>query len=198
MAKAGDRLRDWWEGLQPRERGLMTALGGTAVVCVLGFFGFAISDGLGAIEQGNEDMRAALMQVHRHRLEGAKGTASKAKQVVIPNEDKAVDLENYLGTITKEVGVSFPKFNRGEQIRGDLVEATGRIELKDVTILELKDFLQKIESNPVVVIRELHIKKDFRDAEKLDVPEMVVVTYYKKVVATEAEDKGAEDGEGGE
>ena len=183
MAKASDRIRDWWEGLQPRERNMMAALGVTAVVCVLGFVGFAINDGLERIETRNEEMREALKQLHMHRLEQAKGTATKAKQVQIPDEDKAVDLENYLGTITKDVGVSFPKFNRGEQMHGEFVETTGRIELKDVNIAQLKDFLQRVEANPVVVIRELRIKQDFRDKEKLDVPELVVATFYKKGAA---------------
>jgi len=183
MAKASDRIRDWWERLQPRERNMMTALGVTAVVCVLGFIGIAINDGLQRIETRNDKMREALKQLHLHRLEQAKGTATKAKEVAIPDEDKAVDLENYLGTITKDVGVSFPKFNRGEQPHGEFIETTGRIELKDVNIVQLKDFLSKVEANPVVVVRELHIKQDFRDKEKLDVPEMVVATYYKKGAA---------------
>ena len=195
MAKIEDRIRDWWEGLQPRERGLMSALGVTAIVCVLGFVGVAISNGLEAIEERNQEAREALKQVHLHRLEVARGTATKAKQVTIPTEDKAVDLENYLGRITKEVGVSFPKFNRGEQPRGQFVETTGRIELKDISVAELKEFLQRVESNPVVVVRELVVKKDFKDAEKLDVPDLVVATYFRP--GTSSGDGDSKNAEGG-
>jgi len=171
----------------------MTVLGATAVVCILGFIGIAISSGLSDIEKRNEEMQAALVQVHRHRLEVAKGTATKSKQIKIPVESKAVDLENYLGKITKDVGVTFPKFNRGEQPRGQFIEATGRIELKDITIAELKEFLQRVEANPVVVVRELVVKKDFRVEDKLDVPDMVVATYFSRGVEEEEGDEKAKE-----
>ena len=44
----------------------------------------------------------------------------------------------------------------------------------------------------MVIIRELRIKKDFRDKEKLDVPEMVIATFYKKAPKSESEGEDKE------
>ena len=187
MANPTQKLEIWWEGLQPRERKLVAMLGVTAIVCVVGFAGLMVRNGLDGIETRNAQAREALAELHKHRLAKARGISEEKKQVQVPDEASKIDLESYLEKASKDVGVSFPKYNRGTAADGAFERETGRIELKDVNIAEMSAFLQSIESNPLVVVQELRVKRDFRDNDKLDVPEIMVATWYSKSAAASGE-----------
>jgi hypothetical protein len=186
-----DNVRDRWERMAPRERTMMVMLAVTFVVCIFAFVGFNISDGLTSIEDKNDEAREALAAMQHHRInEGS--TATPGSEGMIP--DEPVKLSRYLEDIVQDVGITSPTYpTPKETAKGKYVEISFKLSLKDLTIYELKDFLEKVESkSPVVVIRELHVKRNFRDKEKLNA-EMTIAT-FKKAAAGEGEDKDKDEG----
>ncbi|MCG8425463.1 MAG: type II secretion system protein M [Proteobacteria bacterium] len=185
-----NRLRDWWEGISPREQRLIVALGATAIVVVLILVGLRINDGLRTIEQNNRDIRFALDTLQSYRL----SRAEKSDQPQVPIPDQPVKLETYLEGIANEVGISIPSMNPvAPETRGGFVENSTRFDLRRVSIYELKDFLQKVESKKqTVVVKQLNIKPVFRDNQKLNAT-MIVTTYSKVKSEGDGDDKGTND-----
>ena len=182
-AKGMDRLRERWERITPREQKLVKLLGATAVGIVLALVGFSINDGLHAREVKNDQTRRALALLRDVRAAGAQRDLDMP-HVKIP--DEPVELESYLEEIGKEVGVAIPGYSpRPKATKGKFTEVSTRIEIRGINILELKDLLEKIESkSKVVVVTNLHIKRHFREEDKLDA-DMVVSTFYREAGKTE-------------
>jgi hypothetical protein len=185
MPAAVERAKDWWEGKAPRERKLIAALAATFIVCILAWTAMTIRGGLRAIEGKNENARNALIALERHRQTQAAQAASQKPVIAIPETQLALD--TYLDPIIKEVGLESPTYPAPkETAKGANTEVSIKVSLKELTIYQLKDLLEKVETqNPVVAVTELHVKKSFRDQEKLDV-DFTVVTYYKKKAGTTA------------
>jgi hypothetical protein len=195
MAAIVERAKDWWEGKAPRERKLLGALAATLAFCVLAWVVMTIRGGLSAIEQKNEQTREALAAIELQRLLKQR-EVSGSPMVEIPTTP--VTLDSYLDEIITEVGLKSPTYPTPKEAqKGPHHELSFRISLQDLDILQLKDLLEKIETkNPVVAISELHVKRNFRDQEKLDL-DITVVTYYQKGAPGQAA-ADAEPGTGGE
>jgi general secretion pathway protein M len=185
MALSTAQLRDKWERITPRERRLVVALGSTFVVVILLWVGFTISDGLAAIEAKNKTTREALRSLQVHRAEVAQGASSDVP--TIPKE--AVRLQTYLEGIAKDVGVNIPGYTpRTPVTRGDYTEVSTSIEMRGLSIYELKDFLEAVEKRSnVVAITDLRVKQHFREPEKLDV-EMIITTYKQAAAGGDQEE----------
>jgi hypothetical protein len=186
MAARMEGIQDRWERITPRERGLVILLGLTMVGLLLTWVGYTIRDGLAGREKRNEAARSALEALAEYRTNAAQ-VSGTGPTVKIPEE--AVELEEYLEKISTDVGIKIPGYSsRPGAAKGKFMEKSTKIEINGLSILELKDLLEKIESeSKLVVITELHIKRHFRDHDKLDV-DLVVATYYQK----------PEEGSGGE
>ncbi len=178
MAAAVERAKEWWEGKAPRERTLLAALAATAVILGLAGVAMTIRGGLRVIETKNEDTRNALIAIDRHRQAQASQTTHKPS-VTIP--ETAIPLDTYLDPIIKDVGLESPTYPAPKETpKGQSVEVSIKVSLKELTIYQLKDLLEKVETqNPVAAVTELHVKKSFRDQEKLDV-DFTVATFYRK------------------
>lgn len=187
MALSTAQLRDKWERITPRERRLVVALGGTFVVVVLFWVGFTISDGLAAIETKNKTTRDALRALQSHRAEAAQGASSDVP--TIPKD--AIKLQTYLEGIANDVGINIPGYTpRTPVTRGDYTEVSTSIEMRGLSIYELKDFLEAVEKkSDVVAITDLRVKQHFREPEKLDV-EMIVTTYMQAAAGGEEGEEG--------
>lgn len=172
-----NNLRDRWERMNPRERKLMLALGITFVICIFGWLGFTAKDYMGAIEAKNDASRKALRALAQHRA-GAAQQASR-KQVEIPASP--VSLDSYLEDIVNELGLESPTYPAPKSAeKGEFDEWSFKVELKELSIYEVKDFLERVETkSDVVVIKELRLKQNFRKDDKLDL-EVIVATYSKK------------------
>ncbi len=178
MASALDRAKEWWESKAPRERKLVLILGATLVVCTVGWVAMTIRGGLSAIEKKNEQSRDALAAIDMQRiLKQSQG----AGQPVVTIPDSPVALDTYLDGIITEVGLKSPTYPAPkESQKGNTVELTIHVALQDLSIYQLKDLLEKVETqNPVVVVTELHVKKNFGNKENVDV-DFTAATYYKK------------------
>jgi hypothetical protein len=191
---AFEGLRDRWEGMQARERRLLLILGVTLTVSVFVWVGITIRDGLGSIEEKNETTRAALISLAQHRANG--GGKAKTGTVEIPAE--GVKLSRYLETIIKELSLKSPTYPQEKlTTKNGFTEASFTIHMDDLSIFELKDLLEKLETNnKVVVVRDLKIKRKLKDKEKLDVT-MTVSTFKKAGKKDKAKDDGDDEEEEG-
>jgi hypothetical protein len=182
MASALDRAKEWWETKAPRERRLVLALGATLVVCTVGWVAMTIRGGLGNIEKKNDESRSALAAIDMQRiLKQSQG----ADQTVVKIPDSPVALDTYLDGIITEVGLKSPTYPAPKETqKGSIVELTIHVALQDLTIYQLKDLLEKVETqNPIVVVTELHVKKNFGNKENVDV-DFTAATYYKKAAGS--------------
>jgi hypothetical protein len=197
MATTTDRLREKWESITPRERGMVVLLGLAAVVFILGWLAMQILDGLDTMEKRNAETRKALNALVDFKARGG-NKAQNDTAVVIG--DEPVSIETYIDSIAKPLGIDVPGYGaRNETTKEGFRVFTTKIELRETQLDLLKDLLEKLETNnKLVVVTELKIRRNFRDKEKLDV-EMSISTYAKaKPAAGEgAAATGAAAGQGG-
>jgi hypothetical protein len=168
---------------------MVILLGATFVCVVLAWLGFMISDGLDEIEARNGKTRVALRS-----LETCSTNESGPAQV-FPDEPEK--LETYLDKVAKDVAIEIPGTSPRTPVeRGEYKESSTRLQISGITIYELKDFLEKVETrNRLVVITSLHVKKHFKDQEMLNVD--MVVTTYSKVKAQDGEGGGSAEADEG-
>jgi hypothetical protein len=192
MANPFEGIRDRWERMALRERKLLLVLGGVLAVALLFGIGLTISNGLKAIEAKNEETRSALRALAAYRAGAAqRNTNTTAARIT----DDAPDLVTYLNGIVNELGLkSRPRYPSVKtNVKGGYAELSIDIRMPDpLTITELTQFLEKIETkDPRVVIKEMSLKRDFRDSEKLSVQKLTVVT-FRKATPQEIKPKGQE------
>lgn len=188
MATSMERLRDRWEQISPREQRLILALGITFLVVVLFLLGRGITGGLDALDEENQKARATLRVLHDYRQNMGAG---EVKEVKLP--DEPVKLQSYLEGIAGEVGITIPGFNpQADATKEGVVTASTRFQIRGISLQQLTDFLEKVETkSPHVVVQSLDIKRDFRDKQKLDI-DVQVTTYANARKSAEGQ-----DGEGG-
>ncbi|RMH39073.1 MAG: hypothetical protein D6689_17705 [Deltaproteobacteria bacterium] len=181
--------------MSPRERRLMVLLAVAFVVSVFGLVGRMIWDGLDAIEARNELRRDALRALDTYRRVAAEGGIDEP-EVKIPKEP--VDLPAYLEDIAKEVGIEIPNYAPQPQVaRGAYDEIAVAIDLRNLTVQQLADFLEKVESrNRAVVVTQLQIERSFREEGKLRKASMTVATYAPRRAKDKKSGGDAADGEG--
>lgn len=178
MASRMDQVRDRWERMSSREQRLVVGLGITFVVVVLALLWRSIDSGLADIEERNADTREALSVLEAYRLGEAEASGDE-RPVEIP--ETPLKLQSYLEGIATQSGITIPGFNPQTPVTRDgIVESSTRIELDGLSIQELADFLEKVETqSQQVVIKSLDIKRNFRDKEKLDA-KLIVTTFSKE------------------
>jgi|GEM_PF-4429129 len=188
---AFEGLRDRWDHMAPRERNLVVLLGATAVFCVFALIANTISSGLSAIEARNDEKRMALENL---MILKQQKTQQRGPKVTIGAT--APSLSTYLEGIAGEVGVQIPNYQpQPSQPRGVYEEISGRIELREVTIYQLAEFLEKVETkNRTVVVTTLNVEKSRRDPDKLRKATMIVSTFRKLPEVGGEGDAGESDG----
>ncbi len=182
-----ERLRERWEQITPRERMLVAVLGSVAVAGIVAISVASIQHRLADLAEKNEQTRAALQRLARYRQNMAE---QGPQEVAAKIGSEPIGLDSYLDGIINELKLQSPAYPpRKEAAKGEFTEVTMDIRMpKPLTVFELKDLLERIETrDPKVIVRDLNIRKNFSDKSKLDVT-MVVATYYKK--AKEKDKKG--------
>ena len=187
IANPIDKLRDRWDQMPPRERRLATILISVVLVGLALYVALGIRDGLVDLENRNQQKREALRAIQLYRAGGA---ASSKSAVEIP--DEAVKLDRYVDEIIQKVGIESPRYPQPKDSKkGKYTERTFKLTLDKLTINQLKDFLEKLETqSKVVYVKELHIKVNFREKDKLDV-DLVVATLFKRGKGESKEDEGS-------
>lgn len=191
MANSFESLRMRWDGISEREQRLILVLGITFVVVIVVWVGMQIDKRLTALEKKNAKMRKALQALQYYRAEG--GETEVAPQVVFPK--KPIKLETYLEGIAEQVEIQIPSFRPlTPQANEDYTENSTRFQIREISVGDLADFLQKVEGNSqVVIVKVLQISQHFRNREKLNV-ELDVATYFQ--TQAEDEENADQDSEG--
>ncbi len=183
-----DRARDFWDRISPRERGLVVLAGIAVPVTLMIWLGFAISDGLVKIEDGNDKMRRALTIVEDLKARGPSQQPTDTAAAAIPANP--IGLETYVSNAAKKGNLTFkgPIDRRPSVTRNGFVTTSVSCALDDVSTEQLKEFLQEVETSKVVAVTHIDLRRDFRDKKKLDVT-FEVSTYSRP--ATTGEGSGA-------
>jgi type II secretory pathway component PulM len=179
-----ESARNWWEGITPRER-TTVAIAGTAVPLIIALWvGMQIQDGLAKREKDNADMRKALRVLADLRTSGP---AKPIDDTVTNMPTVPTKLETYMEAAAKKVNITIPRYSPGTAVpKNGFITNSTRIDVNDVTVDQLKSFLQEVEQGlRYVVVTQINIQKDFRDKDKVDV-RLEISTYAKEPVAAAA------------
>ncbi len=180
MATISDRARDFWDRISPRERRLVVIAAIAAPLTIAIWLGLAIHDGLDAMEARNERARKALDVVSDLRVRG--GAHQQNDDVVATMGVEPLSLDTYLTNAAKKAQFELKGSISPRQplTRNGFVTNTSTLSLDKITIEQLKNFLQAVETDSkVVAITHLDMRRDFRDKDKLDV-NVEVSTYSKE------------------
>lgn len=173
-----ERARDFWDRISPRERGMVVILAVCTPIILAVWLGLNIHDGLVAKEANNEEMRKALVVLADLK---ARGPATPSDDVVATMGTEPLSLDTYLTNAAQKAGFTLKGTTpRNPTPKNGFVTTSVSCQVSDLTIDQLKRFLQEIESaSKVVMVTRLDIRRDFKDKEKLDAT-LEVSTYSKE------------------
>jgi hypothetical protein len=179
MSTIRDRARDFWDRISPRERRLVVIGAIVAPITLALWLGFAIHDGLDAMEQRNVKARKALNVLADMRARGQ--THAAADDITATMGVEPLSLDTYLNNAAKKA-----KFDLKETIsphqpvtKNGFVTNSSSVTIDKKTINEIKDFLGAIETDSrAVAITHLELRRDFRDKDKLSAT--IEVSNYSK------------------
>ncbi|MDX2089454.1 MAG: type II secretion system protein GspM [Kofleriaceae bacterium] len=185
-----ERARDFWDRISPRERRLVVLLAVAVPLTIAVWLGLSIQDGLVAKEKNNDDMRKALVVIEDLK---ARGPAQPTDDVVATMGTEPLSLDTYLTNAAQKAGFQLKGTTpRSPVTRNGYVTNSVSCQVSDLTIDQLRKFLQEVESaSKVVIVTKLDVRRDFKDKEKLDA-NLEVSTYSKEPPAKgEGKDKDA-------
>ena len=174
-----ERVRDFWDRISPRERRLVVIAGIAAPLTIALYLGLAIHDGLSDMETRNERARKALRIVDDLK---SRGPITPADDVVATMGTEPVSLDTYLTNAAQKAGFVLKGTTpRTAVTKNGFVTNSVSCQLSDLTIDQLKKFLQEVESSSKVVsVTRLEIqRRDYKGKDKLDA-NLEVSTYSKE------------------
>ena len=196
MSAVSERARDFWDRISPRERGLVMISAVVAPLTVVVWLGFAIGDGLAGMQARNDKMRKALAVLVDLK---ARGPRQPSDDVVSGMPVEPLSHETYLSNAATTAGFVLKATTpRNPVTRNGFVTASVSLNASDLTIEQLKKFLQEIETkSKYVAITRMDIsRKEYKGKEKLDVA-MEVSTYAKEAARKPDAGSGAGSEKGG-
>jgi len=181
-----DRARDFWDRISPRERKLVILAAIAMPITIALWLGFAIHDGLEAMEHRNDRTRQALDVVAELKARGP----IKADEAQVPIPNDPIPLETYLNNAATAAGFTIRNTSpRPALTKNGFVTSSVSFQLEDLEIEKLKAFLQEVETKQkVVFVTHLDVKRDFKDKHKLDAT--VEVSTYSKVHSSDSKEEG--------
>ncbi|HVK71827.1 MAG TPA: hypothetical protein VM734_00850 [Kofleriaceae bacterium] len=187
-----DKLRDKWEAITPRERRMVVLLGVSTVIILILYVAIQIKHGLDELEAKNAKARRALVLLAGHK---AQARTSQPDDPAAKIGAEPIKLETYIYNAGAKAQVTVPGVNtRTPTSKGKFVAHSATVELRDITLTQAKDFLQAIEGDSkIVVVSSMHLRRNFRDKEKLDL-NVEIVTWAR--AATAAAGGGSGSGKG--
>jgi hypothetical protein len=113
-----------------------------------------------------------------YRASGAQRSANTVAALIT---DTGVELDTYLDGIFNEMKLESPAYPKvKETVKGGIAELSIDVKVANITVSQLGELLEKIETRDRrVMVKELAIKRNFRDKEKLDLQKLHVVTFKK-------------------
>ncbi|MEO8845137.1 MAG: type II secretion system protein GspM [Kofleriaceae bacterium] len=189
MSTIRDKARDFWDRISPRERRLVVIGAIVLPITLALWLGFAIHDGLGAMEVRNNETRKALNVIADMRARGQTHTTSD--DVVATMGTEPLSLDTYLTNAAKKARFELKSTitPHNEQNKNGFVTTSSSLTLDKLTIQELKDFLYAIETDSkAVAVTHLEIHRDFRDKDKISAT--IEVSNYTKAPPTKDDGSG--------
>ncbi len=183
-----ERARDFWDRISPRERKLVVFLAFGLPIALAIWLGLSIRDGLTTMEARNEQTREALETVAR--LKAAGGPVAEDTSVKIP--DSPMALATYVDkALTKNGLKNKGSIDERKATKNGVVTTTVSCSVDDISTDQLKSFLTDVESDKIVAVTHLDVKRDRRDTKKLDAT-FEISTYSN---AEKAKTEDSKDGE---
>ena len=105
MAANFESIKEKWERMNSRERGLLTILALALIIGIVGSMIAKVRSDMATIEARNQDSRKALKMLALYRISKARAS-STGTDIKIP--DKAVELDTYVDGIVNELGLTSP------------------------------------------------------------------------------------------
>jgi hypothetical protein len=196
MSALSERARDFWDRISPRERALVILLAVATPVTLAIWLGLAIGDGLARMEAHNDRLRKALVVVADLKVRGPQGPTD---DVVMNMPGEPLGLETYLSNAATTAGFTLKGVSpRPPATRNGFITNSVSLRVPDVTLDQLKKFLQEVETkSKYVAVTKLEIKRmTYKDKDKLDAT-LEVSTYAKPKKAEAAgSDAGSAEGSG--
>jgi type II secretory pathway component PulM len=191
-----ERARDFWDRISPRERGLVV-LGAVAVPLTIAIWlGMSIGDGLANMESHNDKMRKALTVLADLKTRGPR---KPIDDVTAGMPSEPLSLETYLTNAATAAGFVLKGTTpRTPVTRNGFVTATVTLSVSDLTVDQLKKFLQEVETkSKYVAVTRLEIsRRDYKGKDKLEAS-LEVSTYAKEPAKKPAGDAGSAEKQGG-
>lgn len=190
MTKLSERARDFWDRISPRERRLVVIAAVAAPLTIALWLGFAIHDGLDAMETRNDQTRRALKIIADLRARGPASAAEPKEQMTA----EVLSLDTYLDQAAQTAGFTLKGTTPHSPVtRNGFVTNTVTVNVDDLELEKLKTFLQAVETqSKFVAITKLDIRRD-RDKTKVDA-KLEVSTYSRE---PDAKPEGGDDQRGG-
>jgi type II secretory pathway component PulM len=180
MSAITDKASDFWARISPRERRLVVIAMVAVPITIAIWLGLAIHDGLDAMGTRTQKTRKALDALSDMRARGQ--THEQVDDVVATMGTEPLSLDTYLSNAAKKAKFELKSTITPRQpvARNGFVTNTSTLTLDNLTIEQLRDFLQEVESgSKVVAVTHLDMRRDFRDKDKIDV-NLEVSTYSKE------------------
>lgn len=179
MSAVSERARDFWDRISPRERGLVMLGAVVAPLTLVIWLGLAIGDGLSSMQARNDKMRKALAVLADLR---ARGPKQPVDDLVSGMPVEPLSLETYLSNAATAAGFVLKGTTpRNPVSRNGFTTSSVSLSISDLTIEQLKKFLQEVEtkSKYVAITRMDITRRDYKGKDKLDV-QLEVSTYARE------------------
>jgi len=179
MSAVSERARDFWDRVSPRERGLVVLAAVAAPLTIAIWLGLSIGDGLSTMEARNNEIRKALAVLSDLK---ALGPQQPTDDVVAGMPVEPLSLETYLTNAATTAGFVLKGTTpRTPLTRNGFVTASVTLNVADLTIEQMKKFLQEIETkSKYVAITRLDItRRDYKSKDKIDAA-LEVSTYARE------------------
>jgi hypothetical protein len=195
MSAISERARDFWDRISPRERGLVVIAAVAVPLTIVIWLAMSIGDGLSSMETRNDRMRKALVVLADLK---ARGPRQPVDDVLAGMPVEPLGLETYLTNAATTAGFVLKGTTPRTPItRNGFVTSSVTLTVSDVTIDQLKRFLQEVETkSKYVAITRLELtRKNYKDKDKIDAS-LEVSTCAKEAVKKPG-DEGSAEKQGG-
>jgi Tfp pilus assembly protein PilO len=173
-----------WNRMAPRERRLVSVLGGVLGGALFLAAGFLVYQTISELEEQNEAAREALAAVARHRDEFLDAKAKMlAQEMRIGNEAPQVtaDLEVAARNAGFQIAESVPR--PAAPVNKRYIEHRVDVTLRNVDLQSLSKFLRAVETGPrLIFISQMQIRRGYAEGDKLNVT--LIATAFEKAKET--------------
>jgi type II secretory pathway component PulM len=193
MSALSERARDFWDRISPRERGLLLLAAVAVPLTLVIWLGLAIGDGLANMEARNERVRKALTVVADLKVRGPR---QPADDLIAGMPLEPLGLETYLTNAASTAGFVLKGTTpRTPVSRNGFITSTVTLNVSDLTLEQLKKFLQEVETrSKYVAVTHLDItRREYKGKDKLDAS-LEVSTYAKEAKKPEPGGAGSQAG----